>query len=423
MSSAGHRTRVLKFSKEVPKVRTSIPQKVGNTVIALPDGSQVTDSISNRYDPDKGHYVSGGPFYTSRISSFINPGTVVDAYGESGPNSFYYSGPVWPAFPTGGEESNLSWVSQFKANTEKALAKDGATAISLTSPTNPTSDLGTTLAETFREGVPSLPGIQSWKRRTEVAKAAGSEYLNYVFGWAPLLNEVHQVRDTARHHRDIMKNYQNGEGKNTHRRFDFPLQKTSKRYSEGNGYALEGPGNSMFLYINKQASQRDVSVVTETKKWFEGCYTYGGPSSTDSWRSAMGFGSQADHLFGLTLTPDVLWELTPWSWAVDWFSNTGDVINNVTNFGLAGLVMRYGYMMEETIQRITVEIPHTYFNRLISKSPFNYTWQDSGPASCGYEIRTKVRAPASPFGFSIGWEGLSPTQLAITAALGITKWR
>lgn len=290
MPSAGHRSRVLKQKYSVPNARSKIDEKVGDRVIDLPDGSQVTDSVSNRYDPDKGHYVSGGPFYTSRITSFVEPGYISNAYGESAGHEFYYSGPCWPAFPTGGEESNLSWKSQFKANTEKELAKDGTTAISLTSPTNPASELGTSMAETVREGIPSIPGIQSWKRRTEVAKAAGSEYLNYVFGWAPLLGEVHSVGNAARHHRDIMKQYQNGEAKNTHRRFDFPLQKSSKKYSAGNGYALEGPGNSMFLYINKSATQRDVSVVTETKKWFEGCYTYGLPSSTDSWRRGIGFG-------------------------------------------------------------------------------------------------------------------------------------
>jgi len=91
---------------------------------------------------------------------------------------------------------------------------------------------------------------------------------------------------------------------------------------------------------------RQVSLVKETKKWFEGCFTYGLPSSSDNWRKALGFGSDADQLFGIALSPSILWELTPWSWAVDWFSNAGQVINNVTNFGLAGLVLRYGYIME-----------------------------------------------------------------------------
>jgi len=302
---------------------------------------------------------------------------------------------------------------------ESSLKTLGTNAISYSNPTNPTSDLGTTLAETFREGVPSLPGIQAWKRRTEVAKAAGSEYLNYIFGWAPLVKEVGEVRDSARFHSEIMKNYQNGEGKNTHRTFNYPSQHDAASASFGGETPLETGIHPSFGNFTPRPV-RTVSRTRDTKRWFEGCFTYGGPSSADSWQRHLGYGEQADHLFGLSLTPDLLWELTPWSWAVDWFSNAGEVINNVTQFGLAGLVLRYGYMMEETIEKVTAEVGRCEF--FSTDKPFgaNLT-TTSSPCKCGVEIVTKRRVPASPFGFSVGWEGLSPTQLAITAALGITK--
>jgi hypothetical protein len=100
--------------------------------------------------------------------------------------------------------------------------------------------------------------------------------------------------------------------------------------------------------------------------------------------------------------------------------NAQEVITNLTNFGLAGLVMRYGYMMEETIERVTAEVGRA---KLYSTDkPFGKDLRTtSTPCSCGIEIVTKRRIPASPFGFSVDWEGLSPTQLAITAALGITR--
>jgi hypothetical protein len=34
---------------------------------------------------------------------------------------------------------------------------------------------------------------------------------------------------------------------------------------------------------------------------------------------------------------------------------------------------------------------------------------------------TKKRVPASPFGFGITWDGLSPLQVSILGALGITR--
>jgi hypothetical protein len=281
------------------------------------------------------------------------------------------------------------------------------------------------LAESVREGIPSLPGIKLWKGRTAAAKAAGSEFLNAEFGWLPLVSEVKEVRDAAAHHRDIMNHYHEGEGTNTHRSFEFPSERSEQNFVSGEQYPEAIWPASKYTVFDSVAPKRQISLVRETKRWFEGCYTYGLPSSTDSWRRAIGFGSDADQLFGIAFTPDVLWELTPWSWAVDWFSNAGQVINNVTNFGLAGLVLRYGYMMEESIETITASYDSFKVRSLgpTSKSnPFpNYETTWVGPCSCGIEFVTKRRAPASPFGFSVGWEGLSPTQLAITAALGITR--
>jgi len=378
----------------------------------------MTVSESHRRNHRTGNFDGGGPFYTSRVNYFINDSHIENAYYTAAGE--WYSGPVWAPFPTTAELTAAGFTNlnkDYGAENTASLSALGTTAISQSAPINPASNLGTTLAEMHREGLPSLPGIQLWKRRTEAAKAAAGEYLNYEFGWAPLVSEVHNVTAAARSSRDIMKQYRKGEGRNTRRRFDFPSQRSESSYLT-TGKAAFG-GTSQYYSFDPNPERR-ISLVKETKRWFEGCFTYALPSSTDSWRKGIAIGSQADQVFGLALTPDVLWELTPWSWAVDWFSNAGDVINNVTNFGLAGLVLRYGYMMEESIETVTAEVGKTGF--FTSNKPgFEVHSTFSSPCSSGFEIRTKRRVPASPFGFSIGWEGLSPTQLAITAALGISK--
>jgi hypothetical protein len=306
---------------------------------------------------------------------------------------------------------------------ENSMNADGATAISQCAPTNPTAQLATTLAESVREGIPSLPGIQSWKKRTELAQAAGSEYLNYQFGWKPLVSEVHSVVGAARNHRDIMQNYRHNEGRDVHRRFDFPSDVESWEEDVTSAYFTHGPLNfsGLVAISNPKVPVRTVSVVKERKRWFEGCFTYGGPSGTDSFGRSLGFGSEADAVYGLTLSPDVLWNLTPWSWAVDWFTNTGDVIHNITNFALAGLVMRYGYMMEEYSETYSTHYTSQALRVRLNKDKGTYGQVDVGPTSIGFQKTEKSRCAANPFGFGIGWEGLSPTQLAITAALGITR--
>ncbi|DAD51669.1 maturation protein [ssRNA phage Gerhypos.4_26] len=430
MSSAGKRERTLYEDRLVGVEITPSEWEAngGNapslTTLSTGIGKQVTVSESHPMDRSTGSYREGGPFFTSLVRDFLKAGYIENNFDFA--TNRYYTGPVAGLFPTLKEKEEVGYTNvsgSFGDKNESQMTKDGTTAISLCSPTNPASDLGTSLAETFREGVPSLPGIQLWRNKTKILKDLGSEYLNYQFGWAPLKDEVSSVVDAARNHRDIMKAYQRGEGSDTHRRFDFPSDSTYNSLVETapiHWYGLNASAGS-------GGGTRQVSLVRETKKWFEGSFTYALPSSADNWRKALGFGSDADRLFGLALSPDILWELTPWSWAVDWFSNAGEVINNVTNFGLAGLVLRYGYMMEESIERITAEgrcpdlgswsIAHNKRGELEavvkSVSPGSY--------SCGTECITKRRVPASPFGFGIGWEGLSPTQLAITAALGITR--
>lgn len=136
---------------------------------------------------------------------------------------------------------------------------------------------------------------------------------------------------------------------------------------------------------------------------------YGVPGSFASSKVGQ-LGAEADKLFGLSLTPDLLWNLAPWSWAVDWFTNTGDVLENVSDMVAQGLVMRYGYLME------TKSISVTY---KLHGCTFHGTPVVLAPAVL--ETVSKVRVRANPFGFGITWDGLSPIQIAILAALGISR--
>jgi hypothetical protein len=357
------------------------------------------------------------------VEYFITPAKVSNIYRLGSPD-YWYSGPVFGAFPTFAQMEEAGYKNKslvYGSKDTSALGPLGATAISNVAPTNNASNLGVGLAEIAREGFPSVPGIQAWRRKTEAAKAASGEYLNHVFGWLPMVNEVTQARDAASRSKKIMKYYRRGEGKNTHRRFSFPIITEDEPIKTiGGAWPLKGGLDTGF--VAGPLPVCTLSVSRQVKRWFEGCFTYALPSSSDSWKTAMRAGDEADQLYGLSLTPEVLWEVAPWSWAIDWFSNTGDVISNVTNFGAAGLVLRYGYMMEESIETITYETGPSPFRTkdpVSNKEGIVY----SDPCSCGIKTITKKRVPANPFGFSIGWEGLSPTQLAITAALGISKFR
>jgi len=392
--------------KGVNKGKTTEP--AGTQI--LQSGKQITVSENHPYSKQNHHYTSGGPFYTDKLEIINSPVNVVL---ENGGNSreLGYAGPVYCPLPTKleleGIGRNEQWAKPRSTDTSN-LDPLGATAISQCSPVNPVSNLGTGLTEGLKEGLPSLPGIQSWKRRTEKAKAASGEFLNAEFGWLPLVSEIKEVRDAAFMHSELMKQYKRDEGRNVRREFHFPIQSSSASF-QSLGYAESGNVNSG--RFGKEPVVKSVSLEVETRQWFVGAFTYGLPSQTDSWRRALGFGTEAGHLYGVQLSPDIVWELTPWSWAVDWFTNAGDVINNVTNFELAGQIMRYGYMMEESITTIHCSLKGT---GLLEPHPIA-----GGPSVTSIHT-SKTRRPANPFGFGLSSGSLSATQVLIAAAVGIT---
>lgn len=380
------------------------------------NGRQFTASEGHLYDRYKGHRVGGGPFYTSRIVPFQKPIHITNAADKSFAPQYCYSGRAIGSIPSSSPEFGNPNTSSMKS--------DGTFAISQANPVNPNSHLAQGILETWHEGLPSIPGIKAWERRAQILLGAGDEFLNYIFGWAPLVKEIHDVRDSVRESVALMRNYKEGEHKELHREFNFPLRKETSIISDSMTGTVLFPNNTINV-VSGFPQRVVVSHSQETKKRFVGCFSYASPADSDNLSKLLGVGSKADQLYGIALTPELLWELTPWSWAVDWFSNVGDVVTNYTNFGLAGLSMRFGYMMEETIDIYKAEGSGGKYWRVdpvgskFSGNPYQAdipeTW------SHGYEIVTKRRIPASPFGFSVAWEGLSPIQLAITAALGITK--
>jgi hypothetical protein len=375
-------------------------------------GRQKTVSEGHPRNPKSGKRIGGGPFFTIRESinpiyvpyGFTNPSNKAQSFRGSKvtPMSSSMLSPHQPSF------------AKFRPEDTSDLDPLGATAVSLCAPTNSAADLGVALGETAKDGIP-VPGLPTWKSRTLRAKTAGSEFLNAVYGWLPLVKEVKEVGTSAKLSKEILDQYHKDENRNVHREFAFDDEHSMQTYSLGGFYpssSLSG-GVDNFPYAREEsAPELTQTVETVTRRWFSGAFTYALPSSGNSWDGMYRASREADKLFGTELTPTLLWELTPWSWAVDWFSNAGEVINNVTLFGQQGLVMRYGYIMEEKSTTVT----NSYSGRS--------GWKGlSGLPPTTYNITSKVRRPANPFGFGIGWEGLSPMQLAITAALGITRLR
>ena len=421
-------TRQLPSTRKDARIIVYPPKYSGDGKVAAPSiqetigesASTLWRSQGNPVNRKTGVREGGGDFHVTHSGLFVEPGSVSNIVHNS--LDQIYSGPVVGSFIKPAIHTEHYSAAAAKDKDPSVLDADGATAIAQCAPVNPTANLSASLLETYRDGLPSLFGIEAWKGKTHKLKSLGSEYLNYQFGWQPLKAEVNAVVNAARNHRDVMQNYKHNEGSNVHRKFHFPDETQQWEFENSRSNAIAWPSGSKFQSLAQPAAHCVSYVRNERKRWFEGCFTYGGPGKADNYSRHLGFGSEADAVFGLNLNPANLWEAAPWSWAVDWFTNAGDVITNVGNFVTAGLVMRYGFMMEETISESYTQYGDSCWTCYKSGKSGTKTSKREGATRIGHRTVTKTRAPANPFGFGVGWEGLSPTQLAITAAIGITRF-
>lgn len=384
-------------------------------------GRQRTVSIGHPINPKTGYRAGGGPFYSVSVKrSFPTTNLRLRGNSKATEDTLLVADVGTPlastALPSSFKETANS-PEKLRPEDLSDLSSDGATAISRVAPTNPNANAATALGEIAKDGLVALPGIRTWRSRTDKLRSLGDEYLNVEFGWKPLVSDIRGVSSSIVNRHAILSQYERDSGRNVRRTFEFPVEQRSESYSAGTARPSCAPsGSTTFPVLNGAIGSNglNITLVEESRKWFSGCFTYTTPPPTDSRKKMLYASDQANYLLGTSLSPEVLWELTPWSWAVDWFSNTGDVITNFTNFALQGLVMRYGYMMHE--KSITI------YASLGGKELVAPARTNTAPAQ-KYDIRIKSRTEANPFGFGVGWEDLSPTQLAITAALGITRVR
>jgi hypothetical protein len=296
-------------------------------------------------------------------------------------------------------------------SSDVSLHQKGTTAIARCLPTNPVADAGTFIGE-LKSGLPKLVGKELFKTKFKDYRKVGSEYLNVEFGWKPLISDLQKFGTAAVESEKILAQLHRDSGKNIRRKYTFPDEITNAESTVQSQFAYCN-GFSLYPYVYRSPFGGPVAISTqvETKTWFSGCFTYHlnlGQTLPDRIsRNA----AEARKLFGVELTPATVWNLAPWSWAVDWEGNIGDVLHNVSRFSQDGLVMRYGYIM----QKKTAHVSYT----------LNQNGRLNGAPNSDTRLiviaESKVRRAASPFGFGFDMTALTGRQSAILGALGISR--
>jgi len=327
---------------------------------------------------------------------------------SSGTFTYRYNGPIYARECNVGPRSSL--YPSVPSDLRDRMIALGSTAIARTIPTNPVAGAAQFLGE-LREGIPTLPG-SSYVNRGGPGGLA-DEYINVEFGIKPILGDLRKFGEAVRTGSTVLDQLERDSGRLVRRRYSFPEVREvqepevlSSNISYGSP-PLRTASPSAYLQTSGRLTRQRTTI---TRYWFSGAYTYYYERG-DSARAKLRRTEQdLAKLFGARVTPELLWELTPWSWLVDWSSNMGDVIHNFSAFHNDGLVMRYGYMMCHMV------ISDTYLLDGVV-----YADGTGGPLSQVFTTEVKKRVKATPYGFGLDPDKFTTRQWAILSALGISK--
>lgn len=290
-------------------------------------------------------------------------------------------------------------------------------AINRTIPTHPVAGLATALGELRRDGLPSLSGSELLKNRThDLRKSVGSEYLNLEFAWKPLISDLSKTLYAVNQAGAIWRQLERDSGRIVRRSYVFPVETSvATKVDYGGNYTMDWTGQfsgSTELKLQPYAGQNLVQSLTNTREvYLKAGYSYYLPGSDSSPVGKLyGFENKVNSLLGTRLTPEVVWNLAPWSWLADWNANIGDNIANASRLSSDGLVIRWAYLMVKDSTRWDYTLSGVRFNG-------GPTITESGSST---SVR-KVRIQASPFGFGLNPNSFTGRQWAILAALGMTQ--
>lgn len=413
-------------------ISTSEKVRIHNNAEYCIDATHGGWTASNQGDPTRASRLSrklsrqnlGGPLDLIKVR-YGYPVCGTEA-GEAPHSGVYrrYQGPIL-AMPAGGPPLATQTRSQLlgyaSADSTPVRWAMGATAISRCKPASPEAELATAFGEVLREGIPNILQELSYSKlavslfrdasnsRKVIGKLpteASKSFLNVEFAWKPFVNDIRKSCEAILEQDRILQDLVRNSDKSIRRRYRFPGE--TVRTSSGPDAVLPWPT----LTVKHWSQSGRVLETTRTKQtWFAGEFRYHVPQ--DLTKSLKGVRTQARHLLGLELTPEVLWNLAPWSWLGDWFANTGDVLSNVSSISSDNLVMRYGYLM----QRVDSLYDTRHYGVVTPRG--NVLPTVSGQT----QVSHLTRIGASPYGFGLGDADLTKRQVAILGALGMSVRR
>jgi len=240
-------------------------------------------------------------------------------------------------------------------------------------------------------------------------KVVSEHFLNHAFGWVPFIQDVVKVCDVAVNFDTYVEKTKATNGQWVKRRFT-----EADQVSESVVFSTSGADTmcipSLGDTIIANGSMR-ITRETMIHQWYTGSFMRYLPEFDDSVSMQPSFRTarQMLDLFGANISPTTLYRVMPWTWLVDWYVGGADYVQRVEDMVSDSVVSDHFFLMRYAYERFRYK---AFFadHQGNSASP---EWFRS------VEVKRRQKS-VDPFNFSTPPGGLSPTQLAILGALGLS---
>ena len=249
-----------------------------------------------------------------------------------------------------------------------------------------------------------------------MGKKVANHWLNHQFGWVPFANDISKFINLAVDGRAALQRTIDHNGHWLKRKgpigfSDSDIVETLVATATDGKYIY--PPNPEPLVFNMQlngqsASTSKIYLCKSTRSWFSGAFRYWIPSFAEP-DKALNTMQNYLRLYGARVSPLLVWNLTPWSWLIDWYTNVGDNISNFQSISQDNMAAAYAYVMQEKLCE--------YLNRTtlhLKVGPVSPEWRRGAI--------TKTRRHASPYGFTTDFSNFSSYQWSILTALGFSRF-
>lgn len=397
------------------------------------------------YRLPNGRWSGGGNFYCYHAAQ---------QHSEPSSKKFYYkNGPYWEGgIGTVSPCPISSWANSttpFVPSLTQAMADASAyyaTGYARARPGNPVANAGQFFAELrdlpkpigygflrrYQRLVRKSGGILASIPRVLMGelqgfRSLGSEYLNLVFGWEPFVRDLRQMYHLWHDIDKRMAQLIRENGKSIRRKAQVARESDISDSKTTYAYAFGGVPYAPPNWTSSAGSIQTITTRWSNKVWFSGSFRYYIPDVGSSlWNKRARLA-----LFGALPTPELLWEVMPWSWLIDWFVNVGDIISNASPNAVDNLTTDYSFIMrqyrwEKTYHVTTWHSARDDFGGIPpskGSTAIGSWWKaynGTHVSSESWEIKTRCGG-GNPFGLNIQLPDLSARQLAILAALGISR--